>query len=156
MHLQGFDAACWQDLRREARSAGRKAISGRILATDLDPKAISAAHKNAATAGVEHLIEFAACDFTHTPVPEGSGVVVLNPEYGERMGQLDELDVVYRGVGNFFKQRCTGYRGFVFTGNLVLAKKIGLRASRRIPFFNSGIECRLLEYDLYPGSLRSG
>ncbi len=156
MHLKGFDAASWQSLRRESRSTGRKAISGRILATDLDPKAIGAARKNAVTAGVEHLIEFAACDFAQTPVPEGSGVVVLNPEYGERMGQLQALDAVYRGIGDFFKQRCTGYRGFVFTGNLALAKKIGLRASRRIPFFNSGIECRLMEYDLYPGSLRNG
>ena len=156
MHLKGFDDAGWQNLRREARSAGRKAVAGRIVASDLDPKAIAAARKNAATAGVEHLIQFAACDFAHTPVPEGSGVVVLNPEYGERMGQLEALETVYQGVGDFFKQRCTGYRGFVFTGNLALAKKIGLRANRRIPFFNSGIECRLLEYDLYPGSLRSG
>ena len=156
MHLKGFDDAGWQNLRREARSAGSKAAAGRIVASDLDPKAIAAARKNAATAGVEHLIQFAACDFAHTPVPEGSGVVVLNPEYGERMGQLETLETVYQGVGNFFKQRCTGYRGFVFTGNLALAKKIGLRANRRIPFFNSGIECRLLEYDLYPGSLRSG
>jgi putative N6-adenine-specific DNA methylase len=156
MHLKGFDDAGWQNLRREARSAGRKAVAGRIVASDLDPKAIDAARKNAATAGVEHLIEFAACDFARTPVPEGSGVVVLNPEYGERMGQLEALETVYQGVGDFFKQRCTGYRGFVFTGNLALAKKIGLRANRRIPFFNSGIECRLLEYDLYPGSLRSG
>ena len=156
MHLKGFDDAGWQNLRREARSAGSKAAAGRIVASDLDPKAITAARKNAATAGVEHLIEFATCDFAHTLVPEGSGVVVLNPEYGERMGQLETLETVYRGVGDFFKQHCTGYRGFVFTGNPALAKKIGLRASRRIPFFNSGIECRLLEYDLYPGSLRSG
>jgi len=38
------------------------------------------------------------------------------------------------------------------TGNFDLAKRVGLRTNRRIPFFNGPIECRLLEYDLYEGS----
>lgn len=155
MHLREFDAEAWQHLRREARATANKSIPGRILATDLDPKAIAAARKNAATAGLEHLIEFATGDFTQTPVPEGSGVLVLNPEYGERLGRMHVLEAVYKGIGDFFKQHCIGYRGYVFTGNLDLAKKIGLRATRRIPFFNSGIECRLLEYLLYAGSHRT-
>jgi 23S rRNA G2445 N2-methylase RlmL len=155
MHLRGFDAEGWQQLRREARAAANKSIPGRIIATDLDPKAITAARKNATTAGLEHLIEFATGDFTQTPVPEGGGVLVLNPEYGERLGRVSALEAVYKNIGDFFKQRCTGYRGYVFTGNLDLAKKIGLRATHRIPFFNSGIECRLLEYLLYAGSHRA-
>ncbi len=155
MHLREFDAEAWQQLRREARATANKSIPGRIVATDLDPKAIAAARKNAATAGLEHLIEFATGDFTQTSVPEGSGVLVLNPEYGERLGRMRALEAVYKGIGDFFKQHCIGYRGYVFTGNLDLAKKIGLRATRRIPFFNSGIECRLLEYLLYAGSHRT-
>ncbi|HBD08770.1 MAG TPA: RNA methyltransferase [Syntrophobacteraceae bacterium] len=154
MYLKGFDATSWQNMRRAARKAAAKAIPGRIIATDLDPKAITAAGKNAVTAGVDHLIEFTACDFAETTVPEGGGVLVLNPEYGERLGQVKELETVYQGIGDFFKQHCIGYRGFVFTGNLALAKKIRLQPRRRMPFFNSGIECRLLEYDLYPGSRR--
>ena len=50
------------------------------------------------------------------------------------------------------KQQCKGYTGYIFTGNLELAKKIGLKASRRIEFYTSKIDCRLLEYDLYSGS----
>jgi putative N6-adenine-specific DNA methylase len=88
-------------------------------------------------------------------VPEGGGVVILNPEYGERMGKIRELEQVYKGIGDFFKHQCTGYRGYIFTGNLDLAKKVGLQAKRRIPFYNSNIECRLLEYDLYEGSRRT-
>jgi putative N6-adenine-specific DNA methylase len=53
------------------------------------------------------------------------------------------------------KQKCKGYFGYVFTGNLDLAKKIGLKAKRRIEFYTSTIDCRLLEYELYAGTRES-
>ncbi|HMB98743.1 MAG TPA: hypothetical protein VKM36_09695, partial [Balneolaceae bacterium] len=59
---------------------------------------------------------------------------------------------LYRQIGDFMKTKCPGKTGYVLTGNFVLAKKIGLRSSQRIPFFNSTIECRLLEFELYRGS----
>ncbi|NTW59792.1 MAG: class I SAM-dependent RNA methyltransferase [Nitrospirae bacterium] len=152
MHVPGYNEALWQELREAARKRSKKEFIGRIIATDIDPAAIEGAKKNAATAGVEHLIEFAACDFSETPVPEGGGVVVMNPEYGERMGDAAKLESVYRGIGDFLKQKCQGYRGYVFTGNAVLGKKVGLKPKRSLPFWNSGIECRLLEYELYDGS----
>jgi putative N6-adenine-specific DNA methylase len=123
-----------------------------MIATDIRPSAIEAAKKNAMTAGVEHLMEFKVCDYSETPIPEGSGVVILNPEYGERLGDIEKLEEVYKGIGNFFKKKCVGYKGYIFTGNFNLAKKVGLRAKRRIPFYNSNIECRLIEFDLYEGS----
>ena len=106
------------------------------------------------TAGVEKLIEFAVCPFAETPVPEGGGVVVLNPPYGERTGEVSKLIGLYREIGDFFKQKCGGYRGYIFTGNMALGKQVGLRPKRRITFYNSGIECRLLEYELYEGTRR--
>jgi putative N6-adenine-specific DNA methylase len=152
MHVSGFDRQFWNDLRSEAKRATKKAIPFRIIATDIKREAIEAARKNAATAGVEQLIEFGVCDYADTAVPDGGGVVILNPEYGARMGRIRELESVYSGIGDFFKQKCRGFTGYIFTGNLDLAKKVGLRSKRRIPFFNSGIECRLLEYELYEGS----
>ena len=155
LHVPGFDAEAWKMMREDARKRSKKDLPGRIIATDIDPAAVDAAKKNAATAGVEHLIEFGVCDYAATPVPPGGGVVVMNPEYGERMGEVRKLEAVYAGIGDFLKQNCGGYRGYVFTGNLDLAKKIGLRTKRRMPFFNSGIECRLLEYELYQGSRKN-
>ncbi|NWF92989.1 MAG: class I SAM-dependent RNA methyltransferase [Syntrophaceae bacterium] len=152
MHIKGFDESSWKALRKKARETARKDLKGKIIATDISPEAVRAARKNAATAGVGHLIEFGICDFSETPVPMGKGVVLLNPEYGERLGRIEELKETYKGIGDFFKRRCVGYRGYIFTGNLDLAKRVGLRTKRRIPFFNSNIECRLLEYDLYEGS----
>jgi 23S rRNA (guanine2445-N2)-methyltransferase len=152
MHMRGFDEALWEGLRREARKAGAKGLTGRIIATDIRQEAVEAARRNAATAGVEHLIEFSVSDYAGTEVPEGGGTVIVNPEYGARMGKVRELEAVYKGIGDFFKQKCRGYRGHIFTGNLELAKKVGLRSSKRTIFYNGEIECRLLEYELYGGS----
>jgi 23S rRNA G2445 N2-methylase RlmL len=152
MHLKGFDAGLWEGMRREARRGGGKGLRGRIIATDIRQQAVEAARRNAATAGVEHLIEFSVCDYSGTDVPGGGGTVIVNPEYGARMGKVKELENVYKGIGDFFKQKCGGYRGYIFTGNLELAKKVGLRSSKRTIFFNGEIECRLLEYELYEGS----
>ncbi|HTZ16914.1 MAG TPA: hypothetical protein VMB78_00590 [Dissulfurispiraceae bacterium] len=155
MHIKGFDKAKWEALRSAARARAKKTLEGKIIASDNNPAAIRTARNNAATAGVEHLIEFRVCDFLETPVPEGGGIIVLNPEYGERLGQIAQLENTYKGIGDFFKQKCKGYRGYIFTGNFDLAKKVGLRTKRKIPFFNSNIECRLLEYELYEGSRKS-
>ena len=152
MHIKGFNEQLWNDLRAQAKKEAGKTLHCRIVATDISREAVDAARKNAATAGVEHLIEFAVCDYSETTVPDGGGIVILNPEYGDRMGRIKELESVYAGIGDFFKQKCRGYTGYIFTGNADLAKKVGLRAKRRIPFFNSRIECRLLEYELYEGS----
>ncbi|HEX2867620.1 MAG TPA: hypothetical protein VHO03_11295 [Ignavibacteriales bacterium] len=152
MHIKGFDKEVWNKVRQEARLQGRKKLEGKIIATDLSREAVKSAIQNARTAGVDHLIEFKVCDFRETEVPYGGGRVLLNPEYGERLGEERELEPIYKGIGDFFKQKCQGYMGYVFTGNLNLAKKIGLRTKRRIPFFNGKIDCRLLEYELYEGT----
>lgn len=152
MHLQGYDEAVY-DAEMEELDKKIVDIKGKIIATDYSEVAIENARKNAVAAGVAKLIEFKVCDFAATEVPEGEGgVVYLNPEYGERLGELEELEMTYKSIGDFMKQQCKGYYGYIFTGNLDLAKKIGLKAKRRIEFYTSTIDCRLLEYELYEGS----
>ncbi len=155
MHMKGFDRDLWNAVRAEAQEMAKKGIDGRIIATDANPAAVAAAARNAEAAGVDGFIEFGVCDFADTGVPEGGGTVVLNPEYGERMGDVRELEGTYGRIGDFFKKKCGGYTGYIFTGNSGLAKKVGLRTRRRLPFFNGGIECRLLEYELYEGSRKN-
>lgn len=98
-------------------------------------------------------ITFEVCDFRDTTIiPDQAGVVVLNPEYGERLGEVEELEGVYTEIGDFFKKHCTGYTGYVFSGNLDLLKNIGLKPKRKIPFMSAKIECKLMEYELFSGS----
>jgi putative N6-adenine-specific DNA methylase len=152
MHIKGFDDEAWQAARREASKLRRKDAPAPIIATDRDDRAIKAAQQNAKTAGVDHLIEFSVCDFAETRIPPGPGIVLLNPEYGERLGEIPELEKSYERIGDFFKQKCKGHTGYIFTGNRDLAKKVGLRASRKFVFWNAKIECRLLKYELYEGT----
>jgi 23S rRNA G2445 N2-methylase RlmL len=79
MHLRGFNESSWKTLRKKARSMTKSSLNGRIIATDINQKAVEAAKKNALTAGVEHLIEFEKCNYSETPVPDGGGIVLLNP-----------------------------------------------------------------------------
>jgi 23S rRNA G2445 N2-methylase RlmL len=173
LHLKDADNTLWQRIRSETRALPKQKLEGRIIASDNRPEAIEAARQNARTAGVEQLIEFQVCDFADTPIPPLSsttsaplreedrdeelcppGVIILNPPYGERMGDVAALEPLYRRIGDFFKQRCQGYRGYVFTGNLDLGKMTGLRSSRKFLFFSGNIECRLLGFKLYAGSKR--
>lgn len=155
MHVKGYNDALYlaEDARLEEQITEVPGL--KIIATDHNPKAVGNAHKNAVAAGVHHLIEFAVCDFAATAVPqEVPGVMMMNPEYGERLGNAQALEATYSRIGDFMKQQCRGYWGYIFTGNMELAKKIGLKATRRIEFYNSTIDCRLLEYELYAGTKR--
>ena len=154
MHIMGYDETVFFTERRALKDKAKKEIGFKIIATDISDDAVDIAQKNAKTAGVEHLIDFSVCDFADTPVPEEPGVIMFNPEYGERLGVHTKLEATYKRVGDFMKTNCRGYRGYIFTGNPDLAKKIGLKASRKVEFYNGKLDCRLLEYELYEGSKR--
>lgn len=153
MHILGYDEEVFFKERRILKDQIKKDINFKIIATDISEDAIDISKRNAQTAGVLNLIEFEVCDFEDTPMPNKSGgMVVFNPEYGERLGTHSKLELTYKRMGDFMKQQCKGYHGFIFTGNPDLAKKIGLRASRRMEFYNGKLDCRLLKYELYEGS----
>jgi 23S rRNA G2445 N2-methylase RlmL len=155
MHVLGYEEQVFFTERRLLKDQVLKNTDMRIVASDISAEAVAIAQKNAQTAGVDQLIEFKVCDFAETPVPEGPGVIMFNPAYGERLGVHTLLEATYKRMGDFMKKEAKGYRGYIFTGNPDLAKKIGLKASRRVEFYNGKLDCRLLEYELYEGSRRA-
>jgi putative N6-adenine-specific DNA methylase len=133
----------------DAESGVRQLPKGLISGYDNDSRALGLARRNAATAGFETQLHFFHSSLEEFK-PEGEGgVVIINPPYGKRMGEEEELKELYCRIGDVMKQRCQGWTGYVLTGNLELAKYIGLKASRRFVLFNGPIECRLLKYELY-------
>lgn len=153
MHLRGYPQPVYSRLRQELNEMIIQRAQLKITATDISRDAINISTINAGAAGVGGMIEFSVCSFEATDIPQGEkGIVFFNPEYGERLGDAGELENTYRAIGDFMKQQCNGYTGYVFTGNMDLAKKIGLKPDRRIEFYSGKIDCRLLEYSLYEGS----
>ncbi len=144
-----FDSQLWEQLIKKAEDGIRKIPVGLITGYDQDSRALLLAARNVAKAGLEGQIHFfhaALQDFQ----PQGDkGVLIINPPYGMRMGEEDDLRELYCQIGDIMKKRCRGWTGYVLTGNLELAKYIGLKASRRYVLFNGPIECRLLKYELY-------
>jgi putative N6-adenine-specific DNA methylase len=152
LHLKGFDDDLWQQVRLKVRKGERKEIPGKIIATDISLDAVRAAGVNAGRAKMGRHIQFRQCPFEKTAIPAEKGIVVLNPPYGQRLGEDTDLAGLYEGIGDFFKARCEGYRGYIFTASLDLTKKVGLRTSRRVILYNGELESRLLEYEIYEGS----
>lgn len=155
MHLVGFEEAMYTKQRQRLDAIIKEVPGLQIIATDISGDAINISKINAGAAGVAELIEFATGDFETTPIPEDQpGVIYFNPEYGDRLGVEAELEITYKRIGDFMKKQCKGYTGYIFTGNLELGKKIGLKPKRRIEFYTSKIDCRLFEYELYAGTKR--
>jgi putative N6-adenine-specific DNA methylase len=157
MHIIGYDKKVYEQERTIIEEQVRHLPNLVIIASDISRDAIKVAKINASVAGVEDLIDFQVCDFeaTKMPVPEEGAIVMINPEYGDRLGEEVELEATYARMGDYMKNKCKGMTGYIFTGNLELAKKIRLKPSRRIEFFNATIDCRLLEYELYAGTKRT-
>lgn len=148
-HWLNFDAELWDRILTDAEKGIQKLPVGLITGYDKDSRALKLACRNADAAGFRGQIHFLHSAFDEFKPKGDKGVVIINPPYGKRLGDVEKLKDLYRQIGDVMKQRCRGWRGFVLTGNVELAKYIGLKASRRFVLFNGPIECRLLRYELY-------
>lgn len=156
MHVKGYREEEWKKLKRAAEAGEKPREGAPLVASDISPRAIEAAQANADRAGVADDIAFHTCDFAETPLPPPPGVILMNPEYGERLGDAAQLEPVYTRIGDFFKQKCTGYTGYVFTASQPLSKKIRLHSKRRLILYNANLEARLIEFELYAGTRDPG
>lgn len=138
----------WKEMILEAKAKEKKDGIPKIIATDISPEAVENAHSNAIAASVAQYIEFKACDFADTPIPEEKGAIFFNPEYGIRLGTFEELAPIYERIGKFLSEKLNGWTGALITGNPDLARLVDLYYKTRIPFFNGPIDCRLF---IYPG-----
>jgi len=146
---QGFDPSVWGRVLEEAKAGVLDSLPMPIVGSDVAAEALRAAARNAARAGVSRFVSFGNVDIGVCPNPTPPGIVLCNPPYGVRLGDLESLKPLYKRIGDVLKRRFTGYSAYLLTGNPDLAKHVGLRPSRRIVLFNGPIECRLLRFDLY-------
>ncbi len=144
-----FDEALWDQLYKEAEESELPALKAPIIGSDRDPDILNQARTNAQQSGIADKVTFSQTELSQLEAPADSGVIICNPPYGERLGDAKELGDLYKLLGDVFKQRFKGWTAFVLTGNKELAKKVGLKAARRMPVYNGSIACTLLKYELY-------
>lgn len=149
MNWKDFDRPLWRQLCQEALEHQRLELPALIWGSDRDGSAIDNARVHAQNCGVSDFVKLTRMELSQIEAPGDRGTLICNPPYGERLGNSEELGALYKQLGDIFKQRFKGWTAFVLTGNKELAKRVGLRAARRIPVENGAIACTLLKYEMY-------
>ncbi len=142
----------FEEVQREA-SHGHREAPQPIVARDRADRALRATHRNLKAAWMDSWVELEQRDALDLQLPWGSGgMIVANPPYGKRVGEVEKLFGLYRRFGDSLKNQAVGTTAWVLAGEPRLAKSIGLKAARKIPLFNGPIECRLLKFEMYEGT----
>ncbi|MFN8152874.1 MAG: THUMP domain-containing protein [Bacteroidia bacterium] len=149
-----FDASLWKKVKEEALQNEIKDATLQLYGSDISGAVLDKARQNIAEAGLSKHILLKKCPFDKFPVPAPQGMLISNPPYGLRIEPRDIMDM-YQRMGDKMKKDFKGWTCWIFTGNLEVAKFIGLRPSRKIQLFNGPIECRMLRFDIYEGSKKA-
>ena len=149
MRWRDFDRMLWMQLVQEARDRQLSELPAPIFGSDGDAEVVAQAAMNAHACGTDNLVRFDRADLSQIEPPSDCGLLICNPPYGERLGEVQVLGAFYKQLGDVLKQRFKGWTAFILTGNKELGKCIGLRAARRIPVNNGSIACTFLKYELY-------
>ncbi|HSD00005.1 MAG TPA: THUMP domain-containing protein [Casimicrobiaceae bacterium] len=155
--LGWYDGPTWQRIRQKARDRIRTApATPTITASDISDASIAKTRAHLRAADVEAFVHTERAEVLARPAPAPTGVLLANPPYGVRLAQANELAAFYPRLGDALKRNFAGWTAYFFTGDLRLAKLIGLKADKRTPLWNGAIECRLFAFPLVAGSMRGG
>ncbi|HEY9080417.1 class I SAM-dependent RNA methyltransferase [Magnetovibrio sp.] len=135
-HLVNFDETVWRDLRARP---GRPMPDVHFFGYDRDAGAIRMSRANAERAGVAHLVEFAQQPVSELTPPDGPpGLVIVNPPYGSRIGNMKNLYPLYSALGQTLKERFSGWRVGLVTNADSLAKQTKLPFTQQTPPVSHG------------------
>ena len=141
-HWLQHDPALWEKLRTEAL-ADIKPMTGKLYGSDINAKAVEAALANAVNARVASFVEFTTKALVDCKAPQEKGLVICNPPYGERLGDVTQLLPVYQQFGRVLNDDYQGWQAAFLTSNPLLAKAVGLRANKQYTLYNGALECKL-------------
>jgi putative N6-adenine-specific DNA methylase len=152
--LKNFAASDWAVIRSTAEARARPAERLDIRGYDIDDRAVRATRRNLQEAGFGNAVTVDRGDVLETQPLTGNGIMLANPPYGERIGEQEELALLYPQLGSALKRHWSGWNCFFFTSDQRLPKLVGLKPSRKTPLFNGPLECRLYEFRMVAGSNR--
>ena len=145
---RGHDSAMWQSLRDAAQERALEGLRGLrpcFFGSDSDPRMIAIATHNLQMAGVAGfvMLDKHSAEYLEAPAGFATGLVITNPPYGERMGDLATLPALYKALGERLRAGFAGWRAAVLTSEPELERALGLRPDKQYVLFNGAIECRL-------------
>ncbi len=147
--LKTFQPEVWDETVNETMEQEKETLDFKLYGFDRSRKAIGAATANAKKAGVQDLIDFSPSTVDILEPPCESGMVIVNPPYGERIGTNDEdLNDSYRDLGFAMKTRFKGWTMWMLSPQKELAQLIGMRSCERHTVWNGPIELQFLKYEI--------
>lgn len=153
-YLPDFDKNTWEALKSEIEKQIRPLQKDLIGGSDKSQITINVAKENLSRLPYSENVHLSVHPFQHINNFE-NGVLITNPPYGIRLGQREDVEILYKDLGDFIKTKCKGTTAFIYTGEPTLRKHIGLKTSRRIPLVNGKLEGVLLQFDSYEGSKKA-
>jgi len=152
MTWHDFDKELWQNVMIDA-GAEMEEFNYEILASDRSAKAVEIARANIENAHMHYDIKLSKQDMFEMVPPEGGGIMIINPPYGER---LEEKDIVtlYKGIGDALKKNFKGFEAWIISSNKDALKLIGLKPSKKIDVYNGPLECKFEKFDIFEGSYK--
>ncbi|MCB0419891.1 MAG: N-6 DNA methylase [Bdellovibrionales bacterium] len=150
--LKGFQKEAWDEVLQTAIEEEREPEGLMLFGSDSDNKVLSVARKNSQRAGVDEWITFnRRLVETLTPPEElegKTGMIIVNPPYGERLGVTHELSDLYKDFAHTLKRQFQGWTCWILSGNEELTRHLHLKASLKVPVHNGNISCRFLKYEI--------
>jgi putative N6-adenine-specific DNA methylase len=153
MKWKDFDAELWENLKNEAFDLQTE-FDYKIIGSDISERNLSSAIRNVRSAHLHKDIELSVGSFENIVPPEGTGMLITNPPYGERI-QVHDIIQLYRQIGDTLKQKFAGWQTWVISGDLLAIKHIGLKPTKRITVFNGQLECKFNKFEIYEGSKKA-
>lgn len=138
------DPASWDEARAEAKDKEYHG-SYHIIGSDIDPHALRLAKENAERAGVGDVVRFELADAAAFDRPSSRGVIVTNPPYGERIGEKDEAERLYRAFGEAY-HRNPNWSLYLLSSHTEFERCFGRPADRKRKLYNGMIKCDLFMY----------
>jgi putative N6-adenine-specific DNA methylase len=145
-----FDRRAWAALREEATARIVPAPAVTLLGADHHGGALSIARRTLREAGLAELVRLEQADVARWEPPALPDTVVVNPPWGERLGEGEDLRATWGALGTFLKRRCPGADAWVLCGEPSLSRELRMKASRRIPVATGPVDCRWLHYEVGP------
>lgn len=152
--LKNFESDTWKKIKNAALKQTQPATFQKIYGSDSDLRAVRVARQNLSEAGLLEAVQLAQTNMIEVIPPADNGVLVVNPPYGVRIGEDEELALLYPKMGEALKRRFAGWNTYFLTSDMRLPKLMRLTPSKRTPLFNGPLECRLFEIKMVAGSNR--